>query len=376
MSLRRIALAVVLAGSTAAAPAARAEAPGEAQTVLVVEVDPVASAIDATALRAAIGRELAATAVAPDDALAPQARGSITVSIDPQANTLAVSYREGTGPPILRTIDLPDGVAATSRAAVLLAGNLARDEAGELAASLRRSKASPADHVDERAGAALELTDPEEGKLDRLHATLEAHVQRERQLSTLWWAANGVVIAAEAVALSVMLAGHTDAGEAVFVGGYTVWLGSSFVAPSGFGSLAEYYDRERAFESSPELVRRQVEREWRRLARRQQTTLKVVGWVQTVLGGALLAADVWTLTRLSGETDAFRTTFVGMLGPMTGELFGIGLYRVIADAPLESALHEYEASAGPPAPPNGASGAGVRVSLCRGGAVLGIGGRF
>ena len=135
------ALAVGLGATCAIAPAARAEQPAAARGVVVVDVDPVARGIDAARLRRAIGDELGTDAVAPGDARASAARGTIAVSVDRAAGALVVSYREKAAP-IVRRIDLPPDKEATIRAAVMLAGNLARDEASELAEMLRKKVAA------------------------------------------------------------------------------------------------------------------------------------------------------------------------------------------------------------------------------------------
>jgi hypothetical protein len=112
------------------------EAP--ARDLLVVEVAPDATELDAKKLRDAIGAELGADTVAPDDARAKAATGAIAVSVDHDARQLVVTYRGGAAP--LRRIDLPSDRAGVEQEAVLLAGNLARDEAGDLVTELRKAR--------------------------------------------------------------------------------------------------------------------------------------------------------------------------------------------------------------------------------------------
>ena len=82
MRLRACALVLALALPAAtASSSARADSALTTATV-VVDVAPDAVEMDAPRLRAAIGKELGATAVAPDDPLAASARGTITVAID------------------------------------------------------------------------------------------------------------------------------------------------------------------------------------------------------------------------------------------------------------------------------------------------------
>lgn len=112
----------------------------EARGVVVVMVAPDAAELDVSRVRAAIGQELACDAVGPDDARASSARGRIDVSVDRASRQLVVSYRGDSDEALVRRVDLPGDAEATLRAAVLLAGNLARDEATEIVAELRKPK--------------------------------------------------------------------------------------------------------------------------------------------------------------------------------------------------------------------------------------------
>ena len=110
---------------------------------VVVDVARDEPELDPALVRSAIAAELGRPAIAPDDARAAQASGSIQVAVDRGARALVVSYTEKPAA-ITRRIALPADPAATARAAMLLAGNLARNEGEELAASLRPPKSQPA----------------------------------------------------------------------------------------------------------------------------------------------------------------------------------------------------------------------------------------
>jgi hypothetical protein len=142
MRFFRFFLPFAFAVATMLAPtSARAQKPPAPMVAVIVVVDVPSDdgGIDPARLRAAVGAELGAEAVAPTDPRATQASGTVRVSVDRATRTRVVEYR-GDAEPITRRVELPEDADATERAAVLLAGNLARDEASELAAALRKPK--------------------------------------------------------------------------------------------------------------------------------------------------------------------------------------------------------------------------------------------
>jgi hypothetical protein len=382
MNLRAGALLLAFALPVALAPPARADAPAIAKTIVVVAVDPGATGIDAAELRGAIGEELEATAVAPDDALAPQARGTVGVSVDRAAHALVVSYREGTAPPITRTIELPGDAAATARAAVLLAGNLARDEASELAAALRKARPlSPALGSSNSYAAPAEPVDDEAAKLDLLGATLESHARYGHGVRrTIAWTMAGVGLAAEGVGLGVLIAGHSNTGWVLVADGTTMSILSALVAPRDFDKLEQYYEYQRAAGLPAELARQDVEQAWLRSARNERWNRKFLGWTEIIvgsIGAGLSVAFLPPIVEHPSERD--RTFLAGYAGFLVTEATGLaaGISWVATDGPIESALHAYEASVvGHAVTPGGLSDVGPRFSLGKGGGILGIGGRF
>ncbi|MGO9834419.1 MAG: hypothetical protein ACLP1X_09405 [Polyangiaceae bacterium] len=375
MSLRAGALLLALALPLALAAPARAEAPAIAKTIVVVAVDRGATEVDAAKLRGAIGEELEATAVAPDDARASQAHGTITVSIDRVAHALIVSYGEG-GKPITRAIDLPGDTAATARAAVLLAGNLARDEAGELAAALRRAKpASPSEGSGAPDDTVAAPVDGEDARLDRLRAALESNARYGHgPRRTIYWTMLGLSLAASGTAFGISLAGHTETAAVVLPEAPILLFSSFMVVPGDFDELVAYYEREHASESSSELVREDVERAWRRSARREHGIRSVGGWAELILGGALVGFDAWALATLK-QSGTSQTIVAGFAWEGAAAM-GVGLSWIATDGPIESALRAYEGSSGPLLQPAGGSKIVPRLTLGQGGGVLGIGGRF
>lgn len=108
----------------------------------IVVVDVSGDGLDAAHTRKMLEHELSVTAVAPDDPRAANAEGRIDVSTDAKEHKLTVRYQKVDNP-VERTIDLPADAARTESEAVFLAGNLARDEAGELAPAKKPDKPPP-----------------------------------------------------------------------------------------------------------------------------------------------------------------------------------------------------------------------------------------
>ncbi len=111
---------------------------GEASVPIVI-VDVTGGDLDASRVREAVGRELGAQAIGADDPRAASASGRI--AIDTRGATLTVTYRRMGAPEgetIARSIELPSSTERAESSAVILAGNVARDEASDLLAAMRR----------------------------------------------------------------------------------------------------------------------------------------------------------------------------------------------------------------------------------------------
>jgi hypothetical protein len=386
MRLRACALVLALAMPVAtASSSARADSALTTATV-VVDVAPDAAEMDAPRLRAAIGKELGATAVAPDDPLARGAPGTITVAIDRASHALVVSYRHD-GTPITRSIDLPGDPAAVERAAVLLAGNLARNEAADLVASLRKS--GPSSQAPAEPNSSSSVDDEDLGKLDRLGAVLDAHARDARGLRLgIQWAMIGAGLAAEGVGLGLTVGGHSESGLILVEGGETLYLANTLVAPGAFDGLARYYARSRSAGLPPDVTREDVEQAWLRASRREHANRKLFGWVAIILGGA--EAALWSAVivsqldspRPSGSgvlVSSVRPSFLPIYEAMLASqvaVVGMGIALVATDGPVESALRAYEASVGYPIAPGALRELGPRFALTPGGAIAGVGGRF
>ncbi|WP_438037201.1 hypothetical protein [Sorangium sp. So ce204] len=138
--LHALAAAGALAAVTAPPAPALAEEPSAAGVDLVVDGAPWT--LDPDAVRAAIGRELGADVTLARAATA--GRSTLVLRGEPDGR-VTLSYSAADGRRIERTIDVPEDPDRAAEAIALLAGNLVRDEAAELAAALgKRSPEAPA----------------------------------------------------------------------------------------------------------------------------------------------------------------------------------------------------------------------------------------
>ncbi|WP_437774143.1 LA_2272 family surface repeat-containing protein [Sorangium sp. So ce1097] len=143
--LRAIAAAGVFAAASALPASALAAEPSAAEpSVAGVElvVDGASWTLEPEAVRAALGRELGGPVTLVDAATA--GRPTLVLRGEP-AGRVTLMYSAADGRHIGRTIDVPEDPDRAAEAIALLAGNLVRDEAAELAAALgRRPSEEPA----------------------------------------------------------------------------------------------------------------------------------------------------------------------------------------------------------------------------------------
>lgn len=136
--MRTLASLLFALASTLAWPALAAEnAPAaESRSALVVRVDVGTSGLSPDVIRTAIGKELGVeTAAEGDD------KGSVSVRI--VGNRARVSVVRPSGEKLEREVELPREASSRVEVIALLAGNLARDEAASLIASLKKPVAEP-----------------------------------------------------------------------------------------------------------------------------------------------------------------------------------------------------------------------------------------
>jgi hypothetical protein len=378
---RSFLLGAGLALAVAVTRPAAAEDPAPPRPLVVVTVAQDATELDAAAVRAAVGQELGADAVGPDDPRAPRATGSIDVSVDRAAHQLVVSYK-GRAEPITRRIDLPDDPASIERDAVLLAGNLARDEAGDLVAQLRQRpspEAAAPPRASEEARKEKEDKDEQEDarELDRLGQTLEADVRATHgPREWIAWTAFGLGMGAVGAGVAIGLVGHGgDAATYFILGGNVSLIAYPVLLGGNFDNLLTYYASERT-RLPPALAREDVEQAWARTARSEHRLRRLLGSLYTGLGSLVLAGAVAEFVVARHQASASD------VGPWAGfAVIGaanttLGVYELVTVGPLESALRAYQASSGRPLGQGAGLDLAPHVGAVPGGGFLSLGGRF
>ena len=309
------------------------------KTVVVVDVAPGEPELDAAAVREAVGVELEDAAVAPDDARASQAVGTVRVAIDRATHELLVSY-SGRPAPIARRVALPGDKASTQKAAALLAGNLARNEGEDLAASLRKPKpprvmASPEEEANfelEEMGTAL------------LKLELDNH---GRDLANRTLVTIGGVAMVAGVALEFSASAWHDVSLAIGLGTGAFNLAdvlfvSSYLSFAGDVNPAARLYVEGRGRVPPDQLRAEVEQKWSEAAVAEHQRRHMMGALGVALGSIELtgatAAFVYGSTRDSVGHAAIWTPLMaaGALG------LGVGIAVLSSSGATETALAHYE----------------------------------
>jgi hypothetical protein len=370
---------VLIALLLARAVEASAGDSSESRGVVVVVVAPEATELDVVGVRAAIGLELGSDAVSPDDPRASSARGRIEVSIDQGARQLVVSYRGASDEALVRRIDLPGDAQATLRAAVLLAGNLARDEATELVEELHKAKAeaarasSPASPPTAAASSsAPAASDARElAQSEYLRRLLAYYAAKDRRLRlVVGWTLIGIVAAADGSAVYLKLRGDDEAADTLVPLGIAAIPALLILGQSSFERMSAYYEGH-VPTPFPQWLRADVERRWKREAESARRSRIGFGVAAVALGvvGVGLGVMLWDLSPRTTQN-----VVDGCMGVGGGTaVMAWGIVNVATESNLESRLHEYERGLGHPIEP---AEVGLRVTPVRGGVVAGLGGSF
>jgi hypothetical protein len=347
---------------------------------VVVEVPQGDPDVDAASLRAAIGAELGEESVAPDDPRASQAAGSLRVAIDHPTSSLSVTF-SGRPAPLTRQIRLPFGRVATERAAVLLAGNLARDEGDELAAELRKprseSKEGRAAAVDARALHDLGVTIQTLEQENHARATFSAAVTAVG-FTTLLAGSLGSLAAAP------QIGGAAPAMEMLGVSVALDFFGvSNLTRAESVDDAAMFYVDGRG-ERSADVVRRQVEEAWAASADRERHRRHTAG-ILTLVSGGIISAGSTTLLALAAGNHGLadggwgRTIAYGGALAAGGASIGMGVALLTTSGHTESAWRRYQSESGSTIHP-AANEARLTlhpiVAPTSGGVVGGLGGTF
>jgi hypothetical protein len=371
----RLVLAVV-AWLAVAAPA-RGQGPEPTRAVVVVAVAPGSSGLDATRLRAAIGEELQVDAVADDDPRASSARGRLDVAIDRGAGELVVSYAGG-AEPLVRRVSLPPDAEATFRAALALAGNLGRDEAGELAAALRRAR--PVAEIPRVTfDAERARSEGEEELLRRVLAGYAAHDRASRLVGSWMLIATGI----GAMALDFTGGPQPPAWVGavrdvvsplglplIFLGVFGVPFvdtGIGLVRQTTFEKLSAYDPP--GGENGRPWFRAQVEQMWKREAEAERQ----FSWPILFLVSGALGASVSTALLATGGWKSTEEGLIDGAGIVEGVVLMLwGVAATGTPGRVETRLQDYERAVGRPI----VLDVGLRVVPTSNGAAFGVTGRF
>lgn len=297
----------------------------------IVVVDVSGDRLDPAHTRELVEHELTVTAVAPDDPRAANADGRIDVTTDAATKKMTVRYRK-LDEPVERTIDLPADRARAETHAALLAGNLARDEAGELTPAKRRP---PVPSI------ADTLSNDDDRRVRQLHAFLAQATSGEKE-STRRVAVLSLGIAGAMIAPAVYIAaeGNASAPAEAFAGGAAVTGGA--LATIGVLALLlnvdPYEPLQRSLREneargiSSTAVLENVEKEWANRAESAKRARVAVGWV--TLGSA---AAFLTLGGLNEVSRGREGDFPGS-GITSVAAGGMGVVTGIASLAIESPM--------------------------------------
>ncbi len=331
--------------------------------ILVVEI--TGDIEDPEALRAAIGDELHAAAVTPGDPRASSAVGTLRIDAHRDDKRMSATYRS-VGLPVSRTVDMPTDPQRTRSVAVILAGNIARNEADEL---LNGRESPPPPDVGE--GEPRPNGSPE---LVRLHGTLRELAKAEATRTHWIWiglAAAGTVGAGAGLAQLGRSDGTRDAGDVLLVvGGATAALSvignmDSLLHREDYARMALDLERSAGVDGAAKAVG-SVERRWADAARHARRVRTVEGGVLVGLAALLVATGATldtvksgdptvTITPSSSGESRLRYASSGLDSAAAASLLlviagigcaSLGVERLVVPSPIEQSWTTYRMTKG------------------------------
>lgn len=287
------------------------------------------------------------------------------VVVDVTGDRLDPAHTRKLVEPIERTIELPDDRARAETDAAFLAGNLARDEASELAPEAPAKAEKPASSV-----AASLVTDADR-ELAQLHAFVKqtsadekssqmrsAVVQVTASAALLGGAA--VVIATEPESTEVRAAAH----GAVFAGSWL--LGHGFASLVFHRTPLESVERRikehESRRTDPREALADIEREWAKEVDDARRGRRIAGGVSIGLGAVLagIGSALVLATDVDGEPPSAGFALIG--GGGFGIVSGIG--ALVGESALERSHRMWRTVRTSPEP---ASNISLGVTVLRGG---------
>jgi hypothetical protein len=317
--------------------------------IFVVEVS--GAGIDGDRIRREVGKELGVTAIAPDDPIAASAVGRLSVDAAATEKRITVTFQK-LGATITRTVDLPTDTRRAEATAVLLAGNLARDEAGELASVLRKSAPPPPQKAESDAwdnGA----SGPKRDEDDYLRLRLLLHdsadrVHAARNVGGWVLTACGVALAGGgAYVASSPNPSSSATGFATYAaitGGLTLGTGIALLLGLGTSddetAWHELVQREREPGNAGQLLM-EAERSWEKRADSARSMRKTSGIIFLVVGG--LAATAGTVVLLAqGPHSDSSYVGAGILYAASALELMLGAEALVSETPVERSWRTWQ----------------------------------
>jgi hypothetical protein len=314
---------------------------------VVVDVKPAATELDPAQVRRLLAKELHGEVVSPDDPRASNARGTISIDIDREHAQLFVSYiaREQ---PIVRRLPLAGDQDALRNAAVSIAGNLARDEAPELLAELRKPKPEPRDATKMDSAESAAQPGAEEARAlrareaerdaARMQATLDYYASSDRS-SRHWTGAAWLATSVAATAVGIYV-GTKEQDKLTWLG-----VGATSVGLTGV-ALITYFTTTRledlaAYGRQPGAPR-YLAQEWQNAANQEHAQRKVASWGLFALSGLSLGGELGILFSERGRINSYSV----LLLATDAAAIVSGAYLASTEGPIESGLHAYECGNG------------------------------
>jgi hypothetical protein len=364
MSLQRLLPSLVLTAALFFAPRfASADDGTKAQTnsqtkdrVRVIVVDVVGDALDAGALRETIGRELNATTVAADDPRAATADGRLTIDAKEIGGPMTVRYQT-LGAPVSRTVMLPMNPKNAQRAAVFMAGNLARDEANDVLTGMSTPEKKAEKKEEEAKEPPKPPPTPEEtaasqaeyARVQRAlaHFSLEARKTRRTEAALLGAYAllaipGGIWVFAKLDGEDPRrLGGITLASSGAMAGGIAVLSLLGLPADPHEKLQAELGARAAAGDA-PVLLLEKAERDWATAAEESRRSRHVGGGILVAVSALSIGMSVAVANRT--DTKAIAASY-GLMAS-GGISFVLGAHLLLVESPVETSWNTYRAMKG------------------------------
>jgi hypothetical protein len=357
---RMLFLRWILASGLVAVFAKEARAAEENQEIVVVQVDASAASLDAEKLRAALAEELGAIAVSPQDPRAVGAKGTLTIEASPGKHAMRITY-VARATPTVRSVVLPDDPDAARREAVLVAGNLARDEGAELARELReKSKKTEPPSVTGNGAFRPSRVDVAE--------VLEYYVRQEQAYKrALLISGLGVGVVSSAVGFAVWSQDDKKTGNAL------VGFGVGAAAYAGILYALAPESPYEALSTRARSLQLELDDAWGQATETERRERRSGAIVSFVVSG--LAAGVGSWALLDDKTWGVGRVQNGIGLLVLGAVAGIsGVFLATTDGPIESGFRVFEKTTGRHPPQ--AARLRLDVAPVAGGALAGIGGVF